>query len=355
MIAFRVRHRQAPPGWGAWTAILAGIALALALSGALLALHGKSPIKGLALLISGGFGSAWALQDCLLKSIPIFLCSLGVAVAFRLQVWNIGAEGQFALGAIGATWAALVFPQAHPLFLWPLMFAAAMVTGGLWGMIPGLLKVGLGVNEIIVTLMFNYLGILLLDYLVYGPWKDPTSFGMPMTPLFSESATIGTITENSSIHWGLAVCVLVGLILHVLFRHTKLGFMLQAGGENMRAARYARYPYHRLVVLAMIISGVLAGWAGLIETSATVGRLQPSIMTGYGFTAIIVAWLARLNPVRIALASFLLAGLRVGVENLQLELQVPAAFGGIVEGSILLLVLAGGFFSSYSISLEQRA
>ena len=325
---------------------MTALALSLLLAGGFLALGGTSPLAALSVLLHGAFGSRHALEDCVLKAIPIYLCALGVAVAFRLKIWNIGAEGQFALGAIGATWVALAFPSAPKYLLLPAMAAMAMVGGGLWGLVPALLRQRLKTNEIIVTLMMNYIAVLFLDYLVYGIWKDPTSFGFPMTPLFSDAAIIGKIA-STTINWGLAHCLALGLLVWVFFRFTRLGFAVQAGGDNVRAARYAGLPYDRLVYLVMVASGALAGWAGFVEASATVNRLQPSIMVGYGYTAIVVAWLARLHPLAIAIAALLLAGLRVGVENLQLDLQVPAAFGGIIEGAILLTVLAGGFFTSY--------
>ncbi len=301
----------------------------------------------------GPIGSRFALEDCLVKAIPIFLCSLGVAVAFRLQIWNIGAEGQFALGAVGATWAALTFPDLPGYLLMPAMIVMAVLAGGLWGMIPAILRQRLRTNEIIVTLMLNYIAILFLDYLVYGVWKDPTSFGFPMTSEFPPQAVVGRI-GSTGINWGLAHCLVLGTVVWIFIRYTRIGFELKAAGDSVRAARYAGIPYDRLVVLVMVISGALAGWAGFLEASATINRLQPSIMAGYGYTAIVVAWLARLNPLSIAVASFLLAGLRVGVENLQLDLQVPAAFGGIIEGLILLTVLAGGLFTSYRIAVRRR-
>jgi simple sugar transport system permease protein len=273
-------------------------------------------------------------------------------VAFRLQVWNIGAEGQFALGAVGATWVALTFPDLPGPILLPAMIAMAVLAGGLWGMIPAVLRQRLQTNEIIVTLMLNYIAILFLDYLVYGVWKDPTSFGFPMTSEFPPQAVIGKI-GSTGVNWGLAHCLVLGTMVWVFTRFTRIGFELKAAGDSVRAARYAGIPYDRLVVLVMVISGALAGWAGFLEASATINRLQPSIMVGYGYTAIVVAWLARLNPLGIAVASFLLAGLRVGVENLQLDLQVPAAFGGILEGLILLTVLAGGLFTSYRLSVRR--
>lgn len=354
MLSIRAYRRQEPLQWSSCLVFLGAVLLSLAASALLLQVHGKPALEGLRILFTGAFGSLWAIEDCIIKAIPIFLCSLGVAIAFRMQVWNIGAEGQFALGAIGATWAALAFPDLPGYWLLPLMAAAAFVLGGLWGLIPALLKLRMQANEIIVTLMMNYIAILILDYLVYGRWKDPQSFGFPMTPEFSPGAIVGKI-GSTNLNWGLVVCLLTGVVVWVFFRFTRLGFEFKAAGENIRASRYAGLPYQRLVCLAMVLSGALAGWAGLLEASATINRLQPSIMVGYGYTAIVVAWLARLNPLTIGLASFLLAALRVGVENLQLDLQVPAAFGGIMEGLILLTVLAGSFFLEYGLKLRRTA
>ena len=334
--------------------VLGAVALSLALSAAVLAVQGTSPVRGMTILFKGAFATRWALEDCLVKAIPIYLCSIGVAFAFRLQIWNIGAEGQYAMGAIGATWAALQFPELSWFYLIPLMLVASSISGGLWGLFPAVLKLRWRVNEIIVTLMLNYIAILFLDYLVYGPWKDPVSFGFPMTRTFSSGAIVGMI-GTTRLNWGILLCLLAGVSMWFFFRFTRLGYELTACGENIRAARYAGLPYNRLVILVMVLSGALAGWAAFLEASANLNRLQPSIMAGYGYTAIVVAWLARLNPFYIAIASFMLAGLRVGVENLQLDLQVPAAFGGIMEGAILLTVLAGSFFIDYRFSIRSRS
>ncbi len=352
MALLRIAKRQEPsPLWRSTLIMLGAVAAALGLGMLLLTVRGIAPWTGFNVLFTGAFGSAWALQDCLLKSIPLFLCSLGVAIAFRLQIWNIGAEGQFALGAIGATWAALSCAALPKVLLLPLMIFAACTAAGLWAMIPALFRQWLGASEIIVTLMLNYIAILLLDYLVYGPWRD--SSGFPMTPVFSDNAILGGIGAGS-LHWGLVHCMILGLLCWLFFRGTRLGYEIKVSGDNVRAARYSGMPYSFLVVLVMAVSGALAGWAGFLEVSASVHRLQPSIMTGYGFTAIVVAWLARLNPAGIALTSFLLAGLRAGVENLQLDLQIPASFGVILEGLMLMTVLAGGFFLSHRIVLKRR-
>lgn len=345
-------RRQEPLGWGSCLVFLAALGLAFAFSAALLTVQDKPALEGLRLLVASAFWSRHGLEDCLIKAGPIFLCSLGVGLTFRLQVWNIGAEGQFALGAVGATWAALTLPGWPWYALLPAMLLCATLAGGLWGAIPAALRLGMRANEIIVSLMLNYVGILVLEYLVYGIWKDPGSFGFPMTSEFVPAAVVARIGDTR-LNWGLLLCLAVGVLMSVFLRSTRLGYELRACGENVRAARYARMPYAFLVVLVMVVSGALAGWAGFLEASAILGRLQPSIMSGYGYTAIVVAWLANLNPVVIALASFLLAGLRVGMETLQLDLQVPAAFGSIMEGSILLAVLAGGFFSRYRLTLRR--
>lgn len=352
MQGFSIKKRQEPQVWSACLIFLGAVALSLAVSAILLAAQGKPPLLGLLLLFKGAFGSIWALEDCLVKAIPIFLCSLGVGITFRLQIWNIGAEGQYALGALGATAFALSAPDLPRFMMLSGMFLSAVAAGGLWGLLPAILKIRMRANEIIVTLMLNYLGILFLDYLVYGPWKDPVSFGFPMTPQFPAAAIVGTI-GSTRIHWGLAFCVAFGLLFWAFIRFTRLGYELKASGESIHVARYAGLPYNRLVVLVMVLSGALAGCAGFLEASASLNRLQPSVMAGYGYTAIVVAWLARLNPLYIGIASFLLAGLRVGVENIQLDLMVPAAFGGIMEGLILLTVLAGGFFTQYRIEIRR--
>lgn len=349
----KIRKREEPWKWGALVIFLGALLFSLAVSALLLAGQGKNPMLGMLILWQGSFGSLWALEGALLKAMPLFLCSLGVAVAFRMQIWNIGAEGQFALGAIGATWAALSFPELPGVVLLPFMFTAAFVLGAIWAFIPAILRLKLRVNEIISTLMLNYIAILLLDYLVFGVWKDPSSFGFPMTPEFSPAAIIDGI-GSSRVHWGLIFCVIVGVGLWAFMGFTRLGFELKASGEGARVAKYAKIRYGLLVMLVMCLSGGFAGWAGCVETSAVLNRLQPSLMVGYGYTAIVVAWLARLEPLNIAFASFLLAALRVGVENLQLELQVPAAFGVIMEGMILLSVLAGQLFLLYTLERRQN-
>ena len=353
MFGLRQRKRQRVMGWGGLAIVPTALAFSLVVCAVLLAVEGHAPAHGLQVLWEGSFGTGWALADALKKAVPIFLCSLGVAVTFSMQIWNIGAEGQFALGAIGATAVALHLSSLPGWAMLPAMLLSAGAAGALWALIPALLRVWLNVSEIISTLMLNYIAILLLDYLVYGVWKDPASFGFPMTKEFPEAAVVGLIPGTQQ-HWGLVFALLVAVALWAMMRFTRTGFEIAASGSGVRVAAYARLPYPFLVALVLCISGAYAGWAGWIETSAVVGRLQPSIMAGYGYTAIVVAWLARLNPLAIALTSFLLAAFRVGVESMQIELQVPAAFGEVMEGVILLSVLAGQFFHTYRFERRHK-
>ncbi len=346
MFGLRQRKREHVMRWGGLAVVPAALAFSLLVCAALLAVEGHSPASGLHVLWQGSFGAGWALSDALLKAVPIFLCSLGVAVAFRMQIWNIGAEGQFALGAIGATAVALHLPGLPAYLMLPAMFAGAGAAGALWALIPAVLRVWLNVNEIISTLMMNYIAILFLEYMVYGVWKDPGSFGFPMTKTFGDAAIIGAIPGMRQ-HWGLVFALAAAAVLWAWLRFSRTGFEIKASGSGVRVAAYAKMPYPFLVCLVLATSGVFAAWAGCIETSAVVNRLQPTIMAGYGYTAIVVAWLSRLNPVAIGVTSFFLAAFRVGVENLQLELQVPASFGSVMEGVILLSVLAGQFFYTY--------
>ena len=369
---WRIAKRDAPPGrLLSWSLLGASFALAFAVSALLLEVQGKPGLRGVVLLLQGGFGTPlalmadaraegadifsalfrglfwdnYALADSLLKAIPIFLCSLGVAVCFYLQVWNIGAEGQFALGAIGGTAVVLAFPGLPAPVMLPVMFLSAALAGALWAAIPALLRCTFRTNEIISTLMLNYIGILFLQYLVYGPWKDPGGMGFPMTMEFPAAAVVPALVGR--IHWGLVLCMAAAGLLMVFLQRTRYGFELLAGGANPDAARYAGMRYQVMVVGVMCLCGALAAWAGCLEASTTLGRLRPNIVVGYGYTAIVVAWLARLRISRIAFFSLLLAALRVGVENLQLELGVSAAFGDMIQGLILLCVLAGQFPESY--------
>lgn len=346
MFSYRIQRRTEPLKWGSFAVFIIALGLSLLLGALLLYLQGKSGAEGVRLIFEGACGSLYGLEDSLRKAIPIFLCSIGVALCFKLQIWNIGAEGQYVLGTIGGAWFALTFTELPAWLMMPGMFACAMLAGGLWAALPALLRQRWGMNEIISTLMLNYIGIQILNYLVYGPWRGPESRGFARTAYFPDSAVIPELFGQ--VHWGIVTCLAVGLACAFLLRKTRLGFEIEAAGSNPSAARYAGMSYDRLVMLVMALCGAIAGMAGIQECSATLQLLEPNIVSGYGFTAVVVAWLARLSTWRIALFAFLLAALRVGVENMQQDLRVSESFAAMLEGLILLMVLAGQFFDDYA-------
>lgn len=372
--SFRVAKRDAPLGqYRSFGLLCLSFCAALLFSAFLLYVQGKPAVRGVELLLQSGFGTPFTfmaqaresgatvfealfrglfwdnypLADTLLKSIPIFLCSLGVAVCFYLHVWNIGAEGQFAFGAIGGTAAVLAFPSLPSYAMLPLMFLAASAAGAFWAAIPAILREKFKTNEILSTLMLNYIAILFLQYLVFGPWKDPDGMGFPMTSEFPPAAVIPEIAGR--IHGGILLCIVASIALTLFLHRTRHGYELLAGGANPAAAQYAGMRYSSMVIGVMCLCGMLAAWAGCMETSVSLGRLRPNVVVGYGYTAIVVAWLARLKIWRIALFSLVLAAIRVGVEVLQFEIEISAAFGDMMQGLILLCMLAGQFPEFYRI------
>lgn len=324
---------------------LLSIVIGLLFAGLFFALTGKNPIVIYALMFEGAFGSAYGLSETVVKAIPLMLAGLGVSLAFRMQLWNIGAEGQLYMGAFGATWVVLTFPHWPFYLLLPAMFAMGFVSGGIWGLLPAIPRAYLKVNETITTLLMNYIAILWVDYLVYGPWKDPQGFNFPLTALFPTAATLPTL-GSTRIHAGLIIGLLIAVLFYVLMKYTKWGFEIRVSGENPEAARYAGMNHVKNILLVMFISGGIAGLAGMTEVAGIAHRLQHGVSPGYGYTAIIIAWLARLHPLAIVLVSFVFGGLLVGGFSIQTS-GFPATTVSMLQGAILFFVVGGEIFTQY--------
>ncbi|MBN1424533.1 ABC transporter permease [Candidatus Fermentibacteria bacterium] len=288
-------------------------------------------------LLVDPLGTSYGFFETLVKAIPLILTGLAVAVAFRMRLWNIGAEGQLYAGALAATYVALFTPD-FGLPRAPLMLVAACAAGAVWAAVPGVLRATLGVSEILVTLMGNYVAILVADHLCYGPWKGKTTFGFPMSDRFPDDAALPAFA-GTRLHVGLFVGVLCSLALWALLWRTKWGFQVRVAGSNVRAAEYAGYRVKRDAVVVMILSGTLAGMAGGVELSGVLHRLQPRFSPGYGYTAILVAWLARLHPLAVPLVAFLFGVLLTGGEQLQV-MGISSSLVDVLQGLILLSVLA---------------
>jgi general nucleoside transport system permease protein len=336
------------------------VVLALIFAGFLLLLFGANPIETYAAMARGAFGARYNISETLVKAIPLMLTGLAVGVAFRMLFWNIGAEGQLVWGAIAATWVALFLPDyVGGLPGWsfiPLMILAAFLAGAMWGLIPAVMKAYLRVNEIITTLMLNYVALLWMQYLYTGPWKDPRGFGFPGTAQFPREVWLPRLAPElglGRVHYGLIIAIVAAVVIRLLLSRTKWGLEVKVIGKNPEAARYAGMDIARNIVLVMIISGGLAGLAGYSQVAGVAFRLQSGIAVGDGFTAIIVAWLAKLNPWSILLVSILMAGLSTGGDQLQIAMGLPAAVAGILQGSILFFVLGADVFVNYRLRIVR--
>ncbi len=284
---------------------------------------------------------SWGLQEVAVKATPLVLISVGLALCYRSNNWNIGAEGQFLVGAMAGGWLALATHGAPdgPWVL-PAMLAAGAAGGALFALIPAVLRTRFGANEILTSLMLVYVAELLLDWLVRGPWRDPQGFNMPVTVTFEPEAIVPLLLDGGRLNIGTPLALLIVVVMAVLVGRTLKGFEIRLVGEAPRAARFAGFDEKKLTWTVFAISGGLAGLAGVLEAAGTVRMLQPGLSPGYGFTAIIVAFLGRLNPVGCLIAGVFLAITFIGGENAQIMLRMPLDVTRVFQGLLLFYVLA---------------
>ena len=317
-----------------------------------LTLTDREPLEVYSAMFKGALGSEYGLAETVVKAIPLMLCALGISAAFRMQLWNIGAEGQFYMGAFAASWVPLTFPQTPMVLMLPGMFIMGGIGGGLWGVAPAVLRARWKVNEIITTLMFNYVAILWVDFLVYGPWKDPKGFNFPLTAKFPPAAALPTFGD-SRIHVGLILAIILAAAFWLIFEKSRWGYEVKVIGASEQAARYAGMNIRRNIYWVMLLSGAVCGLAGMAEVSGIVGRLQPNLSPGYGYTAIIVAWLSKLNPAAILVVSVLFGALQVGGFFVQ-TMGVPASVASMLQGAVLFFVVGGEFLTQYRLVINRK-
>lgn len=314
------------------------VALMLMVSAILFALLGKPPMQALYVYFIEPLTQAWSLQELVVKATPLVLIGVGLCFCYLSNNWNIGAEGQYVMGAIFGAWAALLFQGTGS----SLGLAAVLVMGALGGallaLIPAVLKLRFGANEILTSLMLVYIAELLLDWLVRGPWRDPKALNFPQSVTFD--VTIPVLIDGSRIHLG-AVLALASVVLGALLLSRSLkGFEIRVLGQAPRAALFAGFSAQRTTLLVFALSGALAGLAGVCEVVGTMNQLRPTISPGYGFAAIIVAFLGRLNPIGSLLAGLLLALSYLGGENAQIMMKIPLNLTRVLQGLLLFFVLA---------------
>lgn len=310
-------------------------------------LCGVNPLYAIFKIFSGSFGSMYGFKETITKAIPLILTGGGLALAFRAKFWNIGAEGQILMGALMGTWVGLAWGSALPYFvIIPLMFVAGFIGGALLGLIPAILKIKFSINEVISTLMLNYICAELITMLIVGPWKGSTRFGFPGTNNLNDAAILGVI-PGSRIHYvTLILAIIAVIILTIIVYRTRFGYEVRVIGENPEAGKYAGIDFFRTTLVIMTVSGGLAGVAGVGELAGIHHYLgyPASLSSGYGFIAIIVAWLAKLNPMYVLVSSLFFAGILVGGDAIQISLGLPGATVLIVNGILLVFLIMGDFF-----------
>ncbi len=331
---------------------LAAILFAFVCVIGIIAIIGYNPFEVFHKIIEGSILSKFRFQETMNITIPLVVLSLGVAIAFKMRFWNIGAEGQFYMGAFAATFFALNFPHWPKPILLIVMFVAAMIAGGIWSGFPAVLKAKLGTNETLVTLMLNYVAIKWITYLQNGPWRDPNGSGFPRIARFEDSAVL---PQLFGIHIGWIIALVLVVLVYVLMNKTKLGYEMTVVGENEQTARYAGMNVAKILIVSVFVSGALCGIAGMMQASAIEKSLSAQLSSGLGFTAVITCWLAKLHPAAIVVVSFLFAMLLQGGTYLQSSMQIPAAVASIVQAVILFFVLGSEFFTQYKIVKRKKS
>lgn len=348
-LPLQITPRLATPRWLAAMLPVLSLLLSLAVGALFLWAAGGNPIDAYTQMFQAGFGSIFALSDTLVKATPLILCGLGAAVAFRARLWNIGGEGQLLIGAWAATGVALHFPSTLPAWVMlPCAALAGALAGALWAGICGALRILRDVSELLSSLMFNYIAILWVRYFVFGPWSEAS---FPLSRAFPKNAWLPRLFPSLSgvtIHAGLIVAFIAAALLALLLARTRFGFALRVIGSNPRAALQGGLAVRRDMLIVLFLSGSLAGLAGMVEVSGVIHRLSDRFSPGYGFTAIIVAWLAKLDPLAVVPVSILLAGILVGGKVIQ-----PAGIPQMLQGVILLVVVGVELVSRYRVTLRR--
>lgn len=357
-IELRLEPRGAPPRWLGAAVTLGAVILGLLLGAIVLSAAGGDPWRSYAYMVKAAFGEVGVLSDTLVKATPLILLASGLCLAFTMKLWNIGGEGQFFLGAFGASAVVLtpmLPPETSPWLMIPAMVIMGMLAGAVWGFVPGYLKSKFNVNEIITTLMLNYVAVNWNNFFIFAVW---TEGGFQMSRKFPQSAWLPRLTDYAAqypqlrgltLHLGLAFAIVAAIVMWWVIYRSRWGYEVRLTGDNPRAARYAGINIARNTVLVLMISGALAGLAGVSEIAGVVHRLQGSISPGYGFSAIIVAWLAKLNPLLVIPVSVLFGGLIQAGREIQ-----PSGVPKMLQGIILVCLIASDLLMRYRVRFMRR-
>jgi len=349
-------EKRENPSWKVIVGVsIAAILLAFFIIGFVFVGYGINPVKAYIEILIETVGNVYGLTQIIWQSIPLMLCGVGLLLAFKTSFWNIGAEGQLLMGAVAATWVTL-FSGFPGFIMIPMIFAFGFAGGAVWGLLSALLKAKFRVNEVITTLMMNYIALNIVLYLIHGPWKGDEMRGFAYTNSFPESCCLPTI-GITYIHWPtLLIGLLLICLIFLIITRTRLGYEVKVIGQSRQAARYAGIPYFRTIFWVMLISGGLAGIAGAGEVAGVHHMLRhpDQVSLGYGYTAIIVAWLARGNPPLVILTSFLFGAIYVAGDVLQLSFGFPFQIVNVFTGLILFFLISSESLMQYRITLRRK-
>jgi simple sugar transport system permease protein len=347
------RRPQASELWRYASPVLALI-LTVAMGIGLFVLLGKDPVRGLQMFFWEPLKSAYALGELMVKATPLLIIALGLAVAYRSNVWNIGAEGQFVIGAVAASGVALLADKETGRWIVVAVVLAGTIGGMCWAGLVAWLKDRFYANEILVSLMLVYVADMVLGYLVYGPWKDPAGYNFPQSKTFEAVAQIPRLMTGSRVSAGLILALIGVVAVWIFLFRTRAGFAQQVGGLAPAAAKYAGYSSRKALWIALMVSGGAAGLAGALEVAGPIGQLTPYVPAGYGFAAIIVAYVGRLHPVGMVFSAVLMSMFYIGGELAQSRMGLPKSITGVFQGLLLFTLLACDTLVAYRLRWQGR-
>ena len=345
----RFEPRERVPVWLAFVAPLIAVAASLLLCSVLIVWTGESVIDSYLLLVKGAVGSRFAISETLSRTTPLIFTGLAAAVAFRAKFWNIGGEGQFYFGALAVTWIGTGLIVLHPLLMIPLLFVAGALAGGMLLYVAVFLKTRLKVDEVVTTLLLNFVVLLLVSYLIEGPWKDPMSLGWPQAAPVVDEGVLPKLLERTRLHLGFVIAVAAAVLVWLLMTRTVWGYEIRAVGYNPEAAAFAGISINGTVLRTALISGGLAGMAGVSEVAGLKGYLTLDLSPGFGYAGIAVAMLAALHPIGVIGSAIFLSAIFVGADSMSRSSAVPSYIADVVTAVSLLMVLLSVMLTRYRI------
>lgn len=346
---YRLEKRREPSRFMLYATPVAAVALTMVIGAIIFSAIGFNGIGAVREIFLTPLTNAYKWQDLGVKAAPLIIIGVGLSIAYRANVWNIGAEGQYIMGGLAATWVALASHGTGGWWTLPVMMIAGVLGGAAYAAIPALLKTRLNVNEILTSLMLTYASVQLIYYLVRAPWKDPMGMGFPQTRRFASEALLPNIIPGTIVHAGVPIAIIVALIAWFIMSRSVFGYQMRVVGAAPHAARYGGFSENKTIWLALLVSGGLAGFAGMLEVAGPFQRMVPGFPTNYGFTAIIVAFLGRLNPFGVIFAGIVMAITFVGGEVAQTTIGLSNSATGVFQAMMLFFLLAGDILVRYRI------